>query len=268
MKEIPHLLGVLYGIVGTIFFNQKSDFFFVDPVSLPIYTYTVIYLAASLLYILKERQKKTIRFSLTLPAYVSITYLLMILTYVVLLLDRDLFLGSFFIFLKVGFLIEVMILVDGLIVMSIVHPSNFIKISEPVSKKGSIKKSDESLSDNYVTSILSELVRYVEFERNYRNPNLKLSQVASEIGYPPHDVSKVINSSLGKNFNEYINEHRIKSAEKLLVESSELRINEVMYVVGFNSKSIFHHLFKSHFGQTPGDYRRARQLSEMEKVEV
>lgn len=91
----------------------------------------------------------------------------------------------------------------------------------------------------------------------YREPALTIGQVARRSGYPEYLVSAVINRSLGGNFWEYINRHRIEAARECLADRNDRRtILEIAYACGFTSKSTFNAAFKRQVGQTPSAYRQ------------
>jgi AraC-like DNA-binding protein len=69
-------------------------------------------------------------------------------------------------------------------------------------------------------------------------------------------LSKVINSTYGQNFNDYINRFRVDEAVKLMNDPAYKNFNilVVAYDAGFNSKSTFNRAFKKVTGVTPKDY--------------
>lgn len=54
--------------------------------------------------------------------------------------------------------------------------------------------------------------------------------------------------------NEYIKVERLKKAA-LLLKKSDTKVNEVMYMVGFNSSSYFAKCFQQQFGVLPKDFQ-------------
>ena len=62
---------------------------------------------------------------------------------------------------------------------------------------------------------------------------------------------------LQQNFFDFINRYRIEEATRLLTnpEDKKITILEVLYKVGFNSKSSFNTLFKKYTGITPTEFR-------------
>lgn len=122
-------------------------------------------------------------------------------------------------------------------------------------------------SEKYAKSTLSEdkrkkyadaLVSKMEGEQWYLNPDLALKDVAQSLGLPSKELSQIINQSFGKNFFDFVNSYRIDLAKTLLRDDDRaMTIQEVMYAVGFSSKSSFNTIFKRKMNQTPSEFRRA-----------
>jgi len=102
------------------------------------------------------------------------------------------------------------------------------------------------------------LLRLMEQEQPYRESDLALNQVADMLSISPHNLSEVINTGLGKNFFDFINEYRVDRVKQDLRDSSKenLTILSVAYDAGFNSKSAFYSIFKKMTGMTPSEYRQ------------
>jgi AraC-like DNA-binding protein len=102
------------------------------------------------------------------------------------------------------------------------------------------------------------LIQYVENKKPYLNPELTLDQLASQLSLKPRVLSNVINEELGHNFYDFINRRRIEEASRLLTNPKDRKITvlEVLYEVGFNSKSSFNTLFKKYTGLTPSEFKK------------
>ncbi|MNR66287.1 DNA-binding transcriptional activator FeaR [compost metagenome] len=63
---------------------------------------------------------------------------------------------------------------------------------------------------------------------------------------------------MDKHFFDFVNEYRIEKAKEILKDplQKELTILEILYKVGFNSKSSFSSSFKKYTGKTPTDFRK------------
>lgn len=94
-------------------------------------------------------------------------------------------------------------------------------------------------------------------EKPYLDDKLTLQKLAEKIDLPEKQLSQLINQHTGKHFFDFINEFRINEAKTLLKEQSQLTVLEVLYEVGFNSKSSFYTAFKKETNLTPTDYRKS-----------
>jgi AraC-like DNA-binding protein len=102
------------------------------------------------------------------------------------------------------------------------------------------------------------LLQYVENKKPYLNPDLTLDLLAAQLSIRPRVLSTVINEELGHNFYDFINRYRIEEASRLLTNPKDQKITvlEVLYEVGFNSKSSFNTLFKKYTGLTPSEFKK------------
>ena len=74
----------------------------------------------------------------------------------------------------------------------------------------------------------------------------------------PHHVSQVNYEKLNKSFFELLGSYRIEEAKKLLSEkSTHKNVMEILYEVGFNSKSSFNTAFKKYTLKTPSEFRKS-----------
>jgi AraC-like DNA-binding protein len=135
---------------------------------------------------------------------------------------------------------------------------------------------DEPMVETVVVSVVSpkeekgsdwkeilELLRsHMEAVRPWLEPDLTLDQLAGQLRIPPKLLSQAINGGLGKNFFEFINTYRIGEAKRLLTNPADKKITvlEVLYQVGFNSKSSFNTVFKKQTGLTPSEFRKKNMV--------
>ncbi|WP_397444736.1 helix-turn-helix domain-containing protein [Polaribacter sp. R77954] len=105
---------------------------------------------------------------------------------------------------------------------------------------------------------LSALKSFMTHKKPYLNPSLTIRKLAAELKMNPRDVSVLINQNLNKHFFDFINEYRIEEAKKILKDPSKkaFTVLEILYEVGFNSKSSFNTAFKKHTGLTPTQFRK------------
>jgi len=92
----------------------------------------------------------------------------------------------------------------------------------------------------------------------YLDPDLKLQKLARKLEIPPNRLSELINNAEGVNFNEFVNELRIKHAQTLMAEDSRISNDDVANLSGFNSRSVFYRKFKQNTGTTPAEFRKKK----------
>ena len=121
-----------------------------------------------------------------------------------------------------------------------------------------IKYRKDSLNESEAKNILDRVTEYIYDRENYKNENLSLHIISSELNISAKQISKVINKSLQMNLNEYINYYRIKKAQILLKNNKDRKLttSEILYEVGFGSKSAFYTAFKKITGITPSEFRK------------
>jgi AraC-like DNA-binding protein len=102
----------------------------------------------------------------------------------------------------------------------------------------------------------ARLGRLMTEKRIYRESTLTLPALSAMLGIQHHQLSKILNESLGTNFRSYINRYRLEEAKLLLVENSKMSILDIAFAVGFNSKSAFNSAFMKDMGFPPSDYRK------------
>lgn len=114
------------------------------------------------------------------------------------------------------------------------------------------------LSHSQRVAIFTELDRLMENQQLYIRSDVTVKQVSELLEVPASYISQAINMQLSKNFNEWINEKRIRDiCHKLKSECGKgLTIKEVAYAHGFNSLSSFHHAFKNNTGMTPSAFKK------------
>ena len=115
-----------------------------------------------------------------------------------------------------------------------------------------------SLSEMLREQYMEKLEKIMEKQKPYLQPDLSLVELAEMVAIPPRSLSEVINISYGQNFYDFINRYRIKESEQLLTDPMPRfkTTLEILYEVGFNSKSSFHTAFKKTTGMTPSEFKK------------
>lgn len=148
--------------------------------------------------------------------------------------------------------------ISGSIVYSILFYSYFIYFL--FNKKHTLhifKKFNQNsnININKNKELIATLSLLMNDKRPYTNSNLKSSELAHELGISLHEFSRFINETIGKSFSDYINEHRVEEAKRLIASNSKYTLEAIGNMSGFNSKSAFYKAFKKYTGITPAKYK-------------
>ncbi len=135
------------------------------------------------------------------------------------------------------------------------QPDHFFNVEKELPK---IKNDNNSVPDKESISYLEKLQHYMANEKPYLNSTLTLKELSDRIEINPRILSKVINEKMKQNFFDFINSYRIEEAKMILSNPAKrkMTILEILYGVGFNSKSVFNTTFKKNTGYTPTEFRK------------
>jgi ligand-binding sensor domain-containing protein/signal transduction histidine kinase/DNA-binding response OmpR family regulator len=92
-----------------------------------------------------------------------------------------------------------------------------------------------------------------EIEKNILDVNFSIEKLAHNLSMSRSNLQRKIKGISGMVPNDYIRVYRLKKAATLLMKE-DYRINEICYIVGFNSGSYFAKCFQKQFGVLPKDF--------------
>jgi AraC-like DNA-binding protein len=104
---------------------------------------------------------------------------------------------------------------------------------------------------------LGAIQSLMESKRSYRDPDLNLDRLARKAVLPARQISAAINRATGKNVSQFVNDFRIAEACTLLVDTDK-PVTEIMFDVGFQTKSNFNREFRRVTDRTPVQWRQSR----------
>lgn len=116
------------------------------------------------------------------------------------------------------------------------------------------RQKDEDLP--FLASDLDKVIDFMKNKKPYLNPDLNLFDLSISLNFTRAELSKIINTGFGKNFNDFINEYRV-NAFKAKLESGEhqqLSLLGIAYDCGFNSKATFNRVFKKITQNSPTEF--------------
>lgn len=147
-------------------------------------------------------------------------------------------------------------------------------MAEPVLPVSTPSSSSESTVDESLTSdakyktnkvsteeckrLLDQLERLMNKEKPYKNPDLKIADLATAIGTTAHALSYVFNQHLQRSYYDYVNDYRIAEFKRLvgMDEYARYTLSALAELCGFSSRASFFRYFKKATGITPNEYIR------------
>lgn len=118
------------------------------------------------------------------------------------------------------------------------------------------KYGSKKIDDSTASSIQERIAVLFKNEEVYKNPGLKLLDVANSLEISSHALSQYLNDNLGVSFTNYVNAFRVSAAEKMLISNTILTLEAIGNECGFKSNSTFYSAFKKINGITPAQYKK------------
>ena len=152
-----------------------------------------------------------------------------------------------------------------LVMKALNHPELFrginskIQLTKDILPEVEEKTESKKVQDNAISTQILRLKQYMAEREPFLDPSLTIQELANQIDIPVRDLSVLINHHMDQHFFDFVNEYRIQKAMGILKDQfrSQLTVLEILYEVGFNSKSSFNTSFKKYTNLTPTAYRNA-----------
>jgi AraC-like DNA-binding protein len=106
-----------------------------------------------------------------------------------------------------------------------------------------------------VPDLLSRINALMEKEQLFRRKDLRISDVATELGTNSTYISASLNSQLGVSFPNYLARYRVDYARDLMRRNPDMRLSDVAEESGFANESSFFRSFKKLTGLTPSEWK-------------
>lgn len=115
------------------------------------------------------------------------------------------------------------------------------------------------LSPAVIEQTIAVLKGSMNDDQLFLNPNLNLSMLSGHTAIPQKTISAVLNQTLHKSFNEFINEYRIEVFKQKIVqpEADNITIAGIAQECGFSSQATFQRVFKQLTGASPSEFRKS-----------
>ncbi len=105
--------------------------------------------------------------------------------------------------------------------------------------------------------LIQELTEYINKQPDL---NHKIETLSRKIGLSAAKIQEGFKFKHGLTICEYIRSVRLTISEDL-ISNTDLNISEIVYTLGFTSRSYFSKIFKERFDCTPSEYKRKNKLA-------
>ncbi|MDR0437020.1 MAG: AraC family transcriptional regulator [Bacteroidales bacterium] len=123
------------------------------------------------------------------------------------------------------------------------------------------KYKKSGLTDGMQDELLDKILVIMEDTSIVCDTEFSVEKLAELVNSNQKYVSQVINSALKKNFRSFLNNYRIREAQRLFSnqETTKYTIESVAVMVGYKSRNSFCNVFKEVTGVTPNFYLKSIQ---------
>ncbi|SHM34343.1 helix-turn-helix domain-containing protein [Flavobacterium saccharophilum] len=101
---------------------------------------------------------------------------------------------------------------------------------------------------------MEEIKELSEFIKNSPEEPFTIKSLSKKSGLSPNKLQEGFKMIHNRTVNDYITHMRVLKAE-LLIRTSDLNISEIVYCIGFTSRSYFSKIFKQKFNCSPKEYK-------------
>jgi AraC-like DNA-binding protein len=135
----------------------------------------------------------------------------------------------------------------GMAAAAVVKPDVSTSLTLPIADRFNAREKGRRLKET------------VAANRLYEDAELTLTSLAVKLSIHPHDLSRIMNLGLEKNFSDFINEFRVREVARKMQDPAcdKLTLLGIAYESGFNSERTFHRVFKEMTGKTPLEYKNS-----------
>ena len=145
------------------------------------------------------------------------------------------------------FYLTIAFVMIGMATEAMLKPDISVQLTTPITDRSDAREKGRRLKEVVAVNCL------------YGDAELTLTTLAVKLSIHPHDLSRIINVGLEKNFSDFINEFRVREVARKMQDPvyDRLTLLGIAYESGFNSQRTFHRVFKEMTGKTPLEYKNS-----------
>lgn len=124
------------------------------------------------------------------------------------------------------------------------------------SQKKTIVKPEEAIPASGKLDFGDKLKALMEEKQLFKNKDLRLADLAAELGTNTTYLSVYLNSDLNTTFSAFVTGYRIQNAQQLMRKNPSMRLAQVAEESGFTNEKTFLRAFKASCGVTPSGWKQ------------
>ena len=110
------------------------------------------------------------------------------------------------------------------------------------------------------TDMMTRIRYLMEEKQFFRKPDLKVEDIASELGTNVAYVRGCIVGMQGGSFKDFVNGYRVRHVQRLLLEHPDAKINLLAEEAGFSSTATFYRCFSAICGCSPTEWLNQQNI--------
>ena len=146
--------------------------------------------------------------------------------------------------------------VRTLLIEGLVHVVLALEIDQHKRDLHNIAHSTGSLTRKEMSNI-KELSEYIN---NFPETSMTVTQLSHKIGITPSKLQEGFKLMHGRTVNDYIRDVRVTKSEEL-IKTTDMNISQILYTLGFSSRSYFSKIFKEKYNCSPSKYKAQSKLA-------
>ncbi|MCK4990953.1 MAG: helix-turn-helix transcriptional regulator, partial [Bacteroidales bacterium] len=162
----------------------------------------------------------------------------------------------------IAVVIGILVFVSWVLIKSLRQPGVFTGVYSDMQlvKRMLMEPESGTKVSNESLRLIQKIKVHMEEQEPYLDSSLSMHELAGQLNMKVKDLSLLINHTLNQHFFDFVNQYRINRASEILSDpdNKQVTVLEVLYEVGFNSKSSFNTTFKKLTGQTPTQFRKSK----------
>ncbi|GAA4232600.1 hypothetical protein GCM10022291_07700 [Postechiella marina] len=146
--------------------------------------------------------------------------------------------------------------VRALLIEGLVHVILALEIEQH--KKDTLKK--ENATGSLTCKEMVKVKDLSEFIYNFPETNLTVTELSHKIGLTPTKLQEGFKLMHNRTVNDFIRDVRVTKSE-VLIKTTDMNISQILYTLGFSSRSYFSKIFKEKYNCSPSQYKLQNKLA-------